>query len=411
MGTWGHLSARQWKLLQQVADGDDLSGPDGLRQRITALSLNSKRLVQFSRRDDVQRVEITAAGRTYLKKGPRPTGLPDDAARQRKADTGRRVEEERQRVARDLIAAIQRAGGTLRLANPGPVSRASHRQALHSAVQYGLVPDGFQLDHTGRSSGDLIMRLVPEEDPLAADPLIEASPVDSSDLAGLGANSCCLQVSDALLPRAIDILRLLAEQARPHGRVVLSNASDHPELYLVMEGDRFALAVREKDDGATPGQLTLEIGRPGEDDFLSWSDHRRTTIERRMPRILREFGYARAARIEAAHAGEAIRPESITERLERAEQPREQPEEPREHPARSRAAAARRAKAFQEALGAWSAAQEIRAFCDALMMAGVHDDPDIAANRAHWIAWGRAEADRIDPSHGEGLAYTPFDQE
>lgn len=56
-----------------------------------------------------------------------------------------------------------------------------------------------------------------------------------------------------------------------------------------------------------------------------------------------------------------------------------------------------RQEIFGEALDAWHAATEIREFCAALEQAATAAPGKQAASIGRWAAWGRAQADHIDP--------------
>ena len=69
MQRWDRLSDRQLLLLRRIAGGDDLSGPDGVDQRNSARGLQTRRLVDISRRGGTWRARVTGAGRFYLDHG------------------------------------------------------------------------------------------------------------------------------------------------------------------------------------------------------------------------------------------------------------------------------------------------------------------------------------------------------
>ncbi|MGD9485767.1 hypothetical protein WDH52_21365 [Streptomyces sp. TRM70308] len=58
---------------------------------------------------------------------------------------------------------------------------------------------------------------------------------------------------------------------------------------------------------------------------------------------------------------------------------------------------------FGTALAQWRAAGEMRAFCSALdEAASASDDTHEAERLREWSAWGKAEADQIDPTVAGG---------
>lgn len=74
---------------------------------------------------------------------------------------------------------------------------------------------------------------------------------------------------------------------------------------------------------------------------------------------------------------------------------------------------AARAEHFGTALEQWRAAGEIRTFCTALDEAATQtQDPIEAEQLREWSAWGRTEADRLDPTlNGKGLGVRNFHAE
>ncbi|PZG20120.1 hypothetical protein C1I95_10215 [Micromonospora craterilacus] len=130
-------------------------------------------------------------------------------------------------------------------------------------------------------------------------------------------------------------------------------------------------------------------------------------MEKRLPHIIRDVE-AGIADEEAQQAAQRAHDEYV------AEQERKRAEERRRwqaalDEARPQAAELLRRKAFRRGNDSWISANEIRAFCDALEVAGP-DSPDDLDNRARWIGWARAAAERLDPTCGDGaLAGIEFD--
>jgi hypothetical protein len=60
----------------------------------------------------------------------------------------------------ELIGELNFAGGEIYIADPNERVRAQYRRAIHGAKERGLVPEGFQLWHTGRDHGDTVIRLL-----------------------------------------------------------------------------------------------------------------------------------------------------------------------------------------------------------------------------------------------------------
>lgn len=470
MQRWDPLKEHQLLLLRRIGDGDDLSGPDGLDQRHSARALQTRRLVDISRRGGVWRAQITDAGRFYLDNGIHPdhpdrllggTAAPRQRARTTvavkqggassarseaggtttAASSARTPAAAMVEQARQLVERLQAEGGTVRVESPDADERAWYRRAIHAAKQHGLVPTGFHLKHTGRAAGDLIIRLSSDDDPDEKDwnriRLNTRRVTTDPDLvfAALEKNPTGLEVTKASVPRALDLIRGLAAEARRRGhRVGVNTKTKNPSVYLQVDKTRRRVRLIEeydeiphvpteqearqlrrnrwmvlpKTDRVASGRLRMEIARAGWDKKDTWADDKRTPLEKRLPRIVRDVEDGIAADEEARQAAQRAHDEYV------AEQERKRAEERRRwqaalDEARPEAAELLRKKAFRRAYGSWISANEIRAFCDALEVAGP-DRPDDLDNRARWIGWARAAADRLDPTCGDGaLAGIEFD--
>ena len=459
---WDPLSERQRDLLGRIAGGDDLSGPDGVSQRISARGLQSRRLVDVSRKGGVWRAQITDAGTYYLHHGhhpdhpdrvavtqpPRtrshPAGTnPQPAAAARTADPGNDGAVATVAQATELIERLHREGGTVRIENPDDATRSLYRRVIHAAKQHSAVPAGYHLLHTGRDSGDIVIRLAEDANPddtdwnrirlntrrVTTDPTIVFAALEK-DPANLG-------VTQESLPRALDLLRALATEASNRGhRLGVNTKSRHPRAYLQIGQARRSITLTEEDDqvrhvptdkearelrrnpwhrlpeyDAVPsGRLRLQVARAGGYNHDSWVDDKRTPLERRLRQIIRDVEAGIVAD-EQAHLAAQKRAEEAA--AERRRQEEEQLAQWREAMARARIRAVEKLRqdAFLGRYRAWLAAGEIRAFCAALEKAAAgDDDPNDRENLSRWVAWGTAEADRIDPTRGSAsLAKVGFD--
>ncbi|MGI5523204.1 hypothetical protein ACQEUX_20055 [Micromonospora sp. CA-259024] len=472
MQKWDPLKEHQLLLLRRIGDGDDLSGPDGVDQRLSARALQARRLVDVSRRGGVWRAQITDAGRFYLDNGihpdhpdrlsagraaprqrarttvtatqgkPAPTqpraGETTTAAGSTRSTTAATIEQ-----ARQLVERLQAEDGTLRVDSPDIEERARYRRVIHAAKQHGLVPAGFHLKHTGRAAGDLIIRLSNDDDPDETDwnriRLNTRRVTTDPDLvfAVLATNPAGLEVTKASVPRALDLIRGLAAEARRRGhRVGVNTKTKTPSVYLQVDKTRRKVRLIEeyddiphvptedearqlrrnrwmvlpKTDRVASGRLRMEIARTGWDKKDTWTDEKRTTLDKRLPRIIRDVEAGIAADEEAKLAAQRAHDEYV------AEQERKRAEERRRwqaaiDEARPQAAELLRKKAFRRAYDSWISANEIRAFCDALGQAAP-EEPAESENRNRWIEWARDVADRLDPTQGDrALAGIGFDIE
>jgi hypothetical protein len=168
--------------------------------------------------------------------------------------------------------------------------------------------------------------------------------------------------------------------------------------------------VLPKTDRVASGRLRLEIARAGWDKKDTWTDDKRTTLEKRLPRIIRDVEAGIAADEEARLAAQRAHDEYL------AEMKRQEAEEKRRwqaalDEARPQAAELLRKKAFRRAYDSWISANEISAFCDALEQAAPAA-PVEPENRTRWVDWARAAADGLDPTRGDqALAHIDFDIE
>ncbi|MDW5330665.1 hypothetical protein [Plantactinospora sp. KLBMP9567] len=472
MQRWDPLKEHQLLLLRRIGDGDDLSGPEGVDQRHSARALQTRRLVDISRRGGVWRAQITDAGQFYLDNGIHPDhpdrlsgGTTAPRQRVRATVTAQQGESAAARSrpdeattaggstrppaaatveqARQLVERLQAEGGTVRVESPDPEERALYRRVIHAAKQHGLVPAGFHLKHTGRAAGDLIIRLSDDETPHETDwnriRLNTRRVTTDPNLvfAALEKNPAGLEVTEASVPRALDLIRGLAAEARRRGhRVGVNTKTKNPSVYLQVDKTRRRVRLIEEydevphvptdeearklrrnrwlvlpeTDRVASGRLRMEIARAGWDKKDTWTDDKRTTLEKRLSRIVRDVEAGIVADEEAKLAAKRAHDEYV------AEQERQRAEERRRwqtalDEARPQAAELLRKKEFRRAYDSWVSASEIRAFCDALERAAP-DEPADSENRTRWITWARAAADRLDPTRGDqALAGIDFDIE
>jgi hypothetical protein len=463
---WDPLTDPQLALLRRIAAGDDLSGPDGVRHRVSARGLQSRRLVEVSRKGGVWRATVTDAGTFYLQHGqhpdhpdrlraaiplePQTTRAGPNGEGRRSAPSTSDPSAETANVsastsfveqAKALIDRLRRDDGTVRIEGPDEATRARYRRIIHAAKQHQLVPTGFHLLHTGRDRGDIVIRLSPAESfdatdwnrirlnarRVTTDPSVVFTALEN-DPAGLA-------VSEEAVPRALALIRGLAAEAGLRGhRLGVNTKTKHPKVYLQLGQTRRSVTVTEECDKVkhrpTPqelrdqrrkpwihvreyddvpsGRLRLQVARAGWNRYDTWADEGRNRLERRLRQIIRdvEAGIAEdeAARLAAQRAAE----EAAAERRRHEEETRNRWQAAMAK-ARVQAVEKLRKDAFGKAFDAWLAAREIRDFCAALEQAGGEDH---GGGLVHWIAWGNALADRIDPTKGPAALHAiSFDVE
>ncbi|MGK5737462.1 hypothetical protein [Micromonospora sp. URMC 103] len=160
MQRWDRLNGRQMDFLRRIADGDDLSTPEGVAHRTSARALQTRRLLHITRMDGTWRATVTEAGRFYLQHGfhpedpahvanpptTRPKSEPASVPGQRSAaaSTGGTASATIA-LAQQLLDQLAQGDGVVRIEEPDEQTRARYRRAIHAAKQHKLIPDGHEL--------------------------------------------------------------------------------------------------------------------------------------------------------------------------------------------------------------------------------------------------------------------------
>ncbi|MBW1604375.1 PE-PGRS family protein [Streptomyces sp. JJ66] len=354
-----------------------------------------------------------------------------------------------------LIAQVQQAGRFLRIPNPSQEERARYRRAFDAARQ--CAPDGYHLKYSGRAKGDFflgLLRVSGEDDTewnrirLARSRVI----TDVEDvIAAVRADHSAFEISEEILPRVASLLRLLAEEALSrHGEIAVSKKRRQPRPLVTVHGRTYEVSFRERQKQVQyvpkqPGRRTYDWQRvtpahrfePSGELELSvsdnsgysygwkkeWADTAKKPLEEQIGSVFRALK-KRAEEQERARLEreaeqrrqreERVRQEEERRRLEAEREERERREwETAVSVASIKAVQAVRAERFGTALERWRTAGEIRTFCVALDEAAATSDNALETERLReWSAWGRAEADRLDPTRsGKGLASLNFHAE
>ncbi|MFI8768555.1 PE-PGRS family protein [Streptomyces sp. NPDC053792] len=355
-----------------------------------------------------------------------------------------------------LIAEVQKAGRFLRIPDPSAEERGRYRRAFDAARQ--CVPDGFHLKYSGRAKGDFflgLLRVTGEDDTewnrirLARSRVI----TDVEDvIAAVTADHSAFEISDEVLPRVLSLLRLLAEQALArHGEIAVSKKRRQPSPLLTVHGRTYEISFKERQkqvryvptqpgrrtydwQRVTPahrlepsGELELHVSQGSRYSHgyrygwkKEWSDTAKKPLEDQIDAVLRALK-ARAEEEEQARLAREAEQQRQREERERQEEERRlrEAKEEEEHRRRKaekeertrreweaavsvakiKAVDAVRVDRFGTALAQWRTAGEMRAFCAALdEAASTSDDAHEAERLREWSAWGKAEADRLDPT-------------
>ncbi|MBX9397860.1 PE-PGRS family protein [Streptomyces sp. TRM72054] len=354
-----------------------------------------------------------------------------------------------------LITEVQQAGRFLRIPNPSDEERARYRRAFDAARQ--CAPDGYHLKYSGRAKGDFflgLLRVTGEDETewnrirLARSRMI----TDVEDvIAAVTADHSAFEISEEVLPRVLSLLRLLAEQALArHGEIAVSKKRRQPRPRLTVHGRTYEVSFRERQKPVRyvpkqPGRRTYDWQRvtpaqkfepSGELELLvsqqsgysygwkkEWADTAKKPLEEQISSVFRALK-ARAEEQERARLEREAEQQRLREERERQEAERRRLEAEREERERReweaavsvasiKAVHAVRAERFGTALEQWQAAGEIRTFCAALDEAAAAAEDALEAERLReWSAWGKTEADRLDPTtNGKGLASLNFHAE
>ncbi|MDX5566643.1 hypothetical protein PYK79_29770 [Streptomyces sp. ID05-04B] len=354
-----------------------------------------------------------------------------------------------------MIAEVQQAGRFLRIPNPSDQERARYRRAFDAARQ--RTPEGYSLKYSGRAKGDFflgLLRVTGEDETewnrirLARSRVI----TDAEDvIAAVTADHSAFEISEGVLPRVLSLLRLLAEQALArHGEIAVSKKRRQPRPLLTVHGRTYEVSFRERQKpvryvSKQPGRRTYDWQRvtpaqkfepSGELELLvsqqsgysygwkkEWSDTAKKPLEDQIGSVFRALK-ARAEEQERARLEREAEQQRLREERERQEAERRRLEAERKERERReweaavsvasiKAVHAVRAERFGTALEGWQAAGEIRTFCAALDEAAAASEDALEAERLReWSAWGKTEADRLDPTlSGKGLASLNFHAE
>jgi hypothetical protein len=459
MRRWGKLNERQLSVLQRISGAGEPVTAASPELATTVYALRDRGLVTTPRKDSAWRAEITDAGKFYLENGRHPDepGLPGTrvpaqpvpGSRGKPAATAGGRARPPSSHAAVLIEQVRAEGGTLHIPDPDPVTRARYRSALDAAKRSGIVPAGYHLLHTGRDKGDLIIRLESDDHRdetdwnrirLSARDLIS---VPEELAARLRDDRASLDVSEAVLPRALEVVQELAEEAGRHGyRLAVSRRGKPRGLHVHGKGQQFPVVITEecdeaphryteeelkrerrytwqrvkpKTDSVPSGRLRVEV-RGARGETRARADDKRGLVETKIKTLVRDIGdladAAEQARLEQQRAHQAWLAD-----MRRAEDERKREEAARR--ARQEAAAASaRGKALEDhrrdviarALGAWDCARAIREFCAAMETAIQQADPERRPALRTWVGYAGSLADSVDPVRSPGvLADAAFD--
>ncbi|MEW2426547.1 hypothetical protein AB0877_00895 [Micromonospora sp. NPDC047644] len=455
------LKSHQVEVLRWVEAGCPDADMPGDGAKHTARALQGRRLVTVSRRDGRWSAALTERGRYYLDNGRYPAVggtamatvriFPESSSTQAASSGKGRQPTARPSVIQEATALIERLqtdGGTVVVSDPDTDTRASYRRAIHAAKQHKLVPVGYDLRHTGRNTGDLVIRLYSAAQPYDTDwnrlrlnqgDIRIPSPADYSALEQDPTN---LQVAPESIPRVIGLLHTLDRAGADRKcRVGVDLSTKNPKPFLKFGGARRSLDIFEEYDQVphlltaderrtkrlrpwadipefdkvATGRLRLEVRKSQSGQRLTWRDTAAKSLEQQAVRIVADIIKAieEQEQISAAFRQREKERQAAARLAEQqaAEERRRRDIERRarwEHAitkARRLAVEEHRRTTFNTAMQQWRNAAEMRTFCDALEHASARQT-DSNSELTAWLAWARARADEIDPTVGKSALTT-----
>jgi hypothetical protein len=318
----------------------------------------------------------------------------------------------------ELIDELNSADGEIYIADPSERVRAQYRRAIHAAKERRLVPEGFQLWHTGRDHGEMVIRLLKRhaqpprlvQPPRAPDPArvpVTAKRIKRPTI-DLKPTLASLKVSKALLPRCRAILQELNDEALRRGYAVLFGV-EKSSLVIVASSEHLPFRLFEEQDTAAapppkrpeprryawqqppPATIRVPTGRLAlrlEHHYRNrtWADRSRWRLEDRLTEVIDH--------VDSLARGEIERQREAHEKglhdLEAWEAGAAA--------ARCAYVAALNRRRMRNQVARSARARALRAFASRIRSAGAAEaNPEMGAQMLEWQAAILVEAGRMDP--------------
>ncbi len=271
------LKPYQVEVLRWVEAGCHDAGMPGDGAKQTARALQGRRLVTVSRRNGRWSAALTERGRYYLDNGryPELTGTTSrdlaESSSTPVASGGKGQQPTAQpaviQEATALIERLQTSGGTVVVSDPDADTRATYRRAIHAAKQHRLVPDGYDLRHTGRNTGDLVVRLYSAAQPYDTDwnrlrlDQGDNRATAAADYGALEQDPTDLRVAPESIPRVLAALRAINDAGVTRKcRVGINVTTKKPKPYVKFGSARRSLEFFEEYE-QVPHVLTADERR------------------------------------------------------------------------------------------------------------------------------------------------------
>jgi hypothetical protein len=424
------LNERQRALLERLAAGEK-TGAWASGEWRSAYALRDRGLLTVGKSGEDIHVEVTAAGRFYLRHGRHPhdptyagdgvqavsvgSSVPTKSGARREA-TGRKrspmphnerpVARARRAKAQELVARLV-AEGRVRFADPDDDEVAEWRRIVDYAKRHGLEPQGRRIEKVRFGTRGLEMFLAegPHPNSRSQRPKADASvvPVPSRlshlhpAVAALRDNDGQLDIPPVLRRRSFLMLQALAAEAVRRGHEVRQGRSYYSRreggVEVVVGGFACTVSVRQEFPQSTnperSARLVVELDHGRSGPSGRWRDRKARVLEDALGTIL--------GKIEARALEDVQRRESKERtRAEREGRWRTSMEE-----AKKRAVRDRLAEVLREEAGRWQEAAVLGDYCDALERrlaesSSTEDEPALESAR-HWLEWAREFVCAINP--------------
>lgn len=440
------VNARQLEVLQWIADGcEDGHWPvDDFTHRTSAVAFKNRGLVTVKGHGPSWAAAVTDAGAYYLKNGTYPPGHRDVVVvrQPRRANAPSEPVEVGEGAAKTLeearafIAELQEQDGrSISITDPSASTRARYRRILHACRQHHLTPSGFELRFTGRDAGDMLIALSDgsDEETSKWDVIRTRARKITTNVdalrSALDSTPTVVDVSEAVRPRAIEFVTLLATELRDHDlKLGINIKLKTPKLFLQTESGRRDVRLTEvlkevphvpteaevrearrspwksvpKVDQVPSGLLRITVAREGWESTGGykkdeWTESPKTSLEKQVRAIARAIKAGVVDDVDKREREQQARAEAH-EKWEREQaEERRAWEEVRDR-ARTKAVERLREAQFVSTFDAWRGAQELRAFAGELETAiSANEEYGERPRLREWIEWARERADEMDP--------------
>ncbi|GAB2901731.1 hypothetical protein GCM10027074_78560 [Streptomyces deserti] len=403
---------RQRALLERLVAGEE-PGAWAAGEWRSAYALRDRGLLTVDKGGGAVRVEVTEAGRFYLRHGRYPDaseradhGEPSIPAESPTPHSEQPVARARRAKARELADRLVEEGH-VRFAHADDEEIAEWHRVVNYAKRHGMEPEGKRIEKVPYGLVGLEFFLAKGPHPNArsqrpkADGPAVRIPTRLAPLhpvvAALKDDAKQLVMPPVLRRRSLLMLQGLAAEAARRGHKVRKVGSSYRPreggMDVVVDGFAYPVTIRqefpESADPERSSRLVVEVAHGLTDRPGRWRDRKSRTLEQSLGLVLGE--------IEARAVEDAQR----REREERAREEREVRWRAAMEEAKEQAVREQFAEVLREEAGHWREAVVIGEYCDALERRLAELDGDLGEQALHstrlWLEWARAYVRGIDP--------------